>query len=71
MTIHNKLTPEEQRTQTKLVNLARENLHRNCQIEIKQTGPQWGLYCGNLRCRKTGGWIDWIKKDQLKNILKR
>jgi len=71
MAIHNKLTPDEQRTQTKLVNLQRENLHRNCSIEIKQTGPHHGLYCANKRCRKSGSWISWIKQDQLKNILKR
>lgn len=71
MTIHNALTPDEQRTQTKLVNLARENLHRNCQIEIKQAGPHWGLYCSNPKCRKTGSWIDWIKKDQVRNMLKK
>jgi hypothetical protein len=71
MTIHNKLSPNEQRIQTKLVNLARENLHRNCSINIKQAGPHWGLYCANPKCRKTGAWIDWIKKDQVKQMLKK
>lgn len=71
MTIHNALTPNEQRTATKLANLARENLHRNCQIQIKQTNEHWGLYCGNPRCRRTGSWIDWIKKDQVRNMLKK
>jgi len=71
MTIHNKLSPDEQRTQTKLANLARENLHRNCGVEVKQAGPHWGLYCGNKKCRRTGAWIDWIKKDSLRAILKR
>ena len=71
MTIHNKLTPDEQRTATKLVNLARENLHRNCQVDIKQAGPHWGLYCGNLKCRKSGSWIDWIRKDNVRAILKK
>jgi hypothetical protein len=65
------MTPEEQRIKTKMANLARENLHRNCGINIKQAGPHWGLYCSNPKCRKAGSWIDWIKKDQLKNILKR
>jgi len=66
MTIHNALTPDEQRTATKLVNLARENLHRNCQTEIKQADPHWGLYCGNPRCKRTGSWINWIKKEMIK-----
>ena len=71
MTIHNKITPDEQRTATKLVNLARENLHRNCQTEIKYTDPHWGRYCSNPRCRKSGSWIDWIKKEQLETMLKK
>ena len=71
MTIHNKLSPDEQRIQTKLVNLARENLHRNCSVDIKQTGPHWGLYCSNPKCKKTGSWIDWIKKEELKQMLKK
>ena len=71
MAIHNKLTPDEQRTKTKLSILARENTHRNCSVEVKQTGPHWGLYCSNPRCRKKGSWIDWIKKDKLKGLLKK
>ena len=65
------MTPEQQRTRTKLANLARENTHRNCVVEVKQTGPHWGLYCGNPKCRKKGKWIDWIKKDKLKGLLKK
>jgi hypothetical protein len=71
MTIHNEISPDEQRTRTKLANLTRENLHRNCSIKIKEVLPHWGLYCDNPRCKKTGSWIGWIKKDQLKNILKK
>lgn len=65
------MTPQEQRTQTKLANLARENLHRNCQVEIKEQGPHWGLYCSNTRCKKKGSWISWIKQDQVKSIIKK
>lgn len=63
------MTPDEQRTRTKMANLARENLHRNCGVDIKQAGPHWGLYCGNPRCRRTGSWISWVRQDQLKAIL--
>jgi len=65
------MTPDEQRTRTKMANLARENLHRNCAVNIKQAGPHWGLYCGNKKCRKTGKWITWVKQDNLKGILKK
>ena len=64
MTIHNKIKPDEQRTLTKLVNLARENLHRNCATQVKYTDPHWGIYCSNAKCRKSGSWINWIKKKQ-------
>jgi hypothetical protein len=66
MTIHNALTPNEQRTQTKLVNLARSNQHRNCATEVKYTEPHWGIYCNNPRCKRAGSWIDWIKKEEVK-----
>jgi hypothetical protein len=65
------MTPEEQRTKTKMANLARENLHRNCSIDIRQTGPHWGLYCSNPRCKKTNSWLQWVNKQQLRSILKR
>ena len=63
------MTPDEQRIRTKMANLARENLHRNCSVDIKQTGPHWGLYCANPKCSKTGRWISWVKQDQLKAII--
>jgi hypothetical protein len=63
------MTPDEQRTKTKLANLARENLHRNCGVDIRQAGPHWGLYCGNPKCKRTNAWISWVKQDQLKAIL--
>lgn len=62
------MTPEQQRTQTKMANLQRENLHRNCQVEIKQSGPHLGLYCINSKCKKTGQWLGWIKQKQVANI---
>ena len=65
------MTPEQSRIKTKLTNLARENLHRNCEVKIKQTGPHWGLYCNNAKCKKTGQWISWIKQDAYKSILKK
>lgn len=65
------MTADEQRTKTKLTNLARENLHRNCQVDVRQIGPHYGLYCSNLKCKKTGSWITWIKQDSFKSILKK
>lgn len=65
------MTPQEQRIKTKMANLARENLHRNCPVKIKQTGPHWGLYCDNSKCRKSGSWISWINQQQYKSILKK
>jgi hypothetical protein len=65
------MTPDEQRTKTKMANLARENLHRNCNVDVKQTGPHYGLYCSNKKCWRTGAWISWIKQDQFKAILKK
>lgn len=65
------MTPDEQRTQTKLANLQRENTHRNCTVEIKQAGPHWGLYCSTPTCKKMGSWISWIKQDSFKAILKK
>ena len=63
------MTPNEQRTRTKLANLARENLHRNCTVDIKQAGPHWCLYCSNPKCKKTNNWISWIKQDSIKAVL--
>ena len=63
------MTPQEQRTRTKLANLQRENLHRNCAVDIKPAGPHWGLYCSNPKCKKTGSWISWIKQDKIKAVL--
>lgn len=63
------MTPDEQRIRTKMANLARENLHRNCSVDIKETGPHWGLYCSNPKCPKTGRWISWVKQDQLGAII--
>jgi hypothetical protein len=65
------MTPDEQRTRTKMANLQRENTHRNCSVEIKQTGPHWGLYCSNPKCKKTNSWISWIKQTDTRSILKR
>lgn len=65
------MTPEQQRTRTRLANLARENLHRNCNVSIKETGPHWGLYCSNPKCPKTNSWISWVKQDNLKAIIKK
>lgn len=63
------MTPEQQRTQTKMANLQRENLHRNCQVDIKKSGPHYGLYCINKKCRKTGSWLGWIKQEQVEFLL--
>jgi len=65
------MTPNEQRTKTKLTNLARENLHRNCQVDVRQVGPHYGLYCSTTTCKKMGSWITWIKQDNFKAILKK
>ena len=65
------MTPEQQRTKTKMANLARENRHRNCQVKVQQTGPHWGLYCDNARCYHKGKWITWINQQQYKSILKK
>lgn len=65
------MTPQEQRIQTKISNLARENLHRNCGVEIKTQGPHLGIYCANIHCKKTGSWISWISKSQAAMILRR
>lgn len=65
------MTPNETRTRTLMANLARENLHRNCQVKIQQTGPHWGLYCNNAKCPHTGKWLSWIKQSQYKSILKK
>jgi len=65
------MTPEQQRTRTKQARLARENTHKNCAVEVKQTGPHWGLYCVNQKCKKKGSWIDWIKKDKLRGLIKK
>ena len=62
------MTPEQQRTKTQRAYQAREELHSKCSIDIKQTGPHWGLYCSNPKCRKTGKWISWVKQDKLKAI---
>lgn len=65
------MTPEETRIKTKMANLARSNLHRNCKVEIKETGPHWGLYCANTQCPKTGSWLQWVNKRNLKSILQK
>jgi len=65
------MTPEQQRLQTRMANLARENLHRNCGVEIKPQGPHLGIYCANRLCRKSGHWISWISKSQAAMILQR
>jgi hypothetical protein len=65
------MTPEQTRIRTKLANLQRENLHRNCEVELREVGPHWGLYCNNPKCRKHRSWISWVKQDSLKNQLKK
>jgi hypothetical protein len=65
------MTPAEQRTQTQMANLARENLHRNCNVDIRAAGPHWGLYCANPKCKKTNSWISWISKSSSRAILKK
>lgn len=62
------MTPQEQRIQTKMANLQRENLHRNCQVELKRVSPHYGLYCSNKKCIKQGQWLGWINQKQLDKI---
>jgi hypothetical protein len=64
------MTPAQQRIASKMSYLQRENTHRNCEVDIRQTGPHWGLYCRNKSCGKTGQWIQWIKQRSLKDQLK-
>ena len=59
------MTPEQQRTQTLMDKFQRENFHKKCQTEIKISGPHWGLYCSNPKCKKTGSWLTWTKKQEL------
>ncbi len=63
------MTPDETRIRTKSANLARENLHRNCSVEIRSQGPHLGLYCVNSKCRKKNAWISWITKQQAQSLL--
>ena len=65
------MTPQQQRNKTIKARNDREKLHKNCQVEIKSIGPHWGIYCGNIRCQKTGKWISWVKQDQLRAILQK
>jgi hypothetical protein len=62
---------QKDRIKTKMANLARQNLHRNCSVDIRAAGPHWGLYCANPRCPKTGSWLQWVNKQNLKSILQR
>lgn len=63
------MTPDETRIQTKLSNLQRENLHRSCETEIKKTGPHFGIYCVNPKCRRPGAWISWISQQQVRKLI--
>lgn len=65
------MTPTEAHTKTQQQTIARENLHRNCEVTLQAKGPHWGLYCCNRNCKKTGQWISWIKQDVFKSILKK
>jgi hypothetical protein len=62
------MTPEMQRNKQKLVNETREIMHLNCDIEFRQIGPHWGLYCNNVQCKRKGAWIQWIKQEHLPAI---
>jgi len=42
----------------------RWQLHRDCEAEVRQVGPHWGVYCGDH-----GTWIQWIRQDQIDQIL--
>ena len=39
--------------------LAREARHLHCDMDIKQKGPHWGLYC-----KQHGKWIRWITHNE-------
>jgi hypothetical protein len=65
------MTPQEHRQKSIIANNTREQLHGNCGVSIKQTGPHWGLYCQNSKCSKPGQWISWVSKDKLRRLLKK
>lgn len=65
------MTQNTTRADTILVNLLRENTHRNCPTKLVKEKTNWSLYCDNPRCPKTGNWIKFIPRRQAENILQR
>jgi hypothetical protein len=49
----------------------RLKLHDKCEVSVKPVGPHWGLYCNDLKCKKTGAWIKWINQKTFRGILKK
>lgn len=50
-----RLTPEQQSIRDRERRAQVEQQHMHCEMEIRQRGPHWGLYC-----QQHNKWIKWI-----------
>jgi hypothetical protein len=65
------MNKELQREQTLLSKKVKLSLHNTCEVEFKIKGPNIGMYCANKSCYRPGEWIQWIKHEQVRNLLKK
>jgi hypothetical protein len=59
----NKLTPQQQSQLSHQTQVAKEQDHMWCRMEVRQKGPHVGLYCA-----EHGTWIRWISMSQARKI---